>query len=474
MISGKCSDVLIMINASKGSVSSISRSRPPRPGGFSSQRLTPGFYGRPPCTSDRTSYKMTSASSLSHHLKFPQGNSGSNLRLTRAAVMRSFSSFVSLAILLSCATARPCTQYVYPSESYSVAESTSSMPSSFQSLSTSSVATQGQRPHPPPSTLSTTSPSTSTAPVTCSGDLTKFTYFGVNEAGAEFGNTNIPGTLGTDYIFPEERCAFGYFVDLGFNFFRVPFLMERLVSPATGITGELDEDYFGLLNDTVNYITSKGASVAIEPHNFMIYDGSTLSSASEYVALWTNLANEYVSNPNVIFDLMNEPHDIAATTVAEMMQAGIDGVRSTGATQLILVEGTSWTTSGNSDAFATITDTLDNTAIEMHQYLDSDGSGTSETCVSSTIGAERIADATAWLQETGFKGFLGEIGAGSNDDCIAAVYGTMCAMQQAGGSWIGAAYWAAGPWWGDYFQSIEPPSGASVSEMLPQALEPFL
>ncbi len=142
MISGKCSDVLIMINASKGSVSSISRSRPPRPGGFSSQRLTPGFYGRPPCTSDRTSYKMTSASSLSHHLKFPQGNSGSNLRLTRAAVMRSFSSFVSLAILLSCATARPCTQYVYPSESYSVAESTSSMPSSFQSLSTSSVATQ--------------------------------------------------------------------------------------------------------------------------------------------------------------------------------------------------------------------------------------------------------------------------------------------------------------------------------------------
>ncbi len=25
--------------------------------------------------------------------------------------------------------------------------------------------------------------------------------------------------------------------------------MERLVSPATGITGEFDEDYFGLLND---------------------------------------------------------------------------------------------------------------------------------------------------------------------------------------------------------------------------------
>lgn len=51
---------------------------------------------------------------------------------------------------------------------------------------------------------------------------------------------------------------------------------------------------------------------------------------------------------------------------------------------------------------------------EMHQYLDSDGSGTSPTCVSPTIGAERLQDATQWLQQNNLKGFLGEIGAGSN------------------------------------------------------------
>ena len=50
----------------------------------------------------------------------------------------------------------------------------------------------------------------------------------------------------------------------------------------------------------------------------------------------------------------------------------------------------------------------------MHQYLDSDGSGTSATCVSSTIGVDRITAATNWLKQNGFKGFLGEIGAGSN------------------------------------------------------------
>lgn len=121
------------------------------------------------------------------------------------------------------------------------------------------------------------------------------------------------------------------------------------------------------------------------------------------------------------------------------MQAAVNAIRAGGATsQLIMVEGTSWTgawsecnlsifstsshplstlawlTSGNSDAFGALTDPSNNIAIEMHQYLDSDGSGTSATCVSSTIGVERITDATNWLKANNLKGFLGEIGAGSN------------------------------------------------------------
>ena len=84
----------------------------------------------------------------------------------------------------------------------------------------------------------------------------------------------------------------------------------------------------------------------------------------------------------------------------------------------------------------------------MHQYLDSDGSGTSETCVSSTIGAERLQAATQWLQANNLKGLLGEIGAGSNAACISAVQGALCEMQQSS-VWLGALWWAAGPWWGD-------------------------
>jgi endoglucanase len=32
--------------------------------------------------------------------------------------------------------------------------------------------------------------------------VSKFQFFGVNESGPEFGNTNFPGVKGTDYVWP--------------------------------------------------------------------------------------------------------------------------------------------------------------------------------------------------------------------------------------------------------------------------------
>ncbi|KAI0259894.1 glycoside hydrolase superfamily [Gloeopeniophorella convolvens] len=334
-------------------------------------------------------------------------------------------------------------------------------------------------------TGSTTPSSTSSAPTgptnsLCSGSLTKFTHFGVSESGAEFGNTVIPGVLGTDYTWPSPS-SIDFFVENGFNTFRIPFLMERLSPPATGLTGPFDSTYLSGLTTIVNYITGKGAFALIDPHNYMIYNNAPISDTATFQTWWTSLANEFKSNPNVMFDVMNEPNGIPASTAFALNQAAVNGIRASGATeQLILVEGTSWTgawtwttSSGNSEVFGAIQDPNNNLAIEMHQYLDSDGSGTNATCVSPTIGAERLADATTWLQQNNLKGFLGEIGAGSNQDCITAVQGALCSMQQSG-VWIGALWWAAGPWWGDYFTSIEPPDGPIVAEVLPQALEPFL
>ncbi|KAG8823604.1 hypothetical protein FRC17_009289 [Serendipita sp. 399] len=192
-----------------------------------------------------------------------------------------------------------------------------------------------------------------------------------------------------------------------------------------------------------------------------------------------NLAAEFINDDHVIFDLNNEPWGIPATDAAALMQAGINGIRSIGATQTIFVQGTSWTgawtweSSGNAAAFKPISDPLNNTFLEMHQYFDTDGSGTNATCVSPTVGVERLTATTNWLKANGMKALLGEVGTGSNDGCITAVRDALCYMQQSG-VWVGAAWWAAGPWWGNYFQSIEPPNGAAVARILPEALLPFV
>ena len=102
----------------------------------------------------------------------------------------------------------------------------------------------------------------------------------------------------------------------------------------------------------------------------MIYNGATITSTSAFQAWWQKLATEFKSDSHVVFDLQNEPHDIPAATVFDLMQAGVNGVRAAGATsQLILVEGTSWTgawtwvSSGNSAVFGAIKDPNNNVAI---------------------------------------------------------------------------------------------------------------
>lgn len=148
--------------------------------------------------------------------------------------------------------------------------------------------------------------------------------------------------------------------------------------------------------------------------------------------------------------------------VVNLNQAAIEGIRSAGATsQYIFVEGNSWTGAWTwtdiNDNMKTLTDPQDKIVYEMHQYLDSDGSGKTDSCVSKTIGKERVKSATQWLKDNNKKGFLGEFAGGANDKCEAAVKGMLEYLQENSQVWMGASWWAAGPWW----QGETPPSGLS-------------
>jgi hypothetical protein len=103
-----------------------------------------------------------------------------------------------------------------------------------------------------------------------------------------------------------------------------------------------------------------------------------------------------------------------------------------------------------------IVDPLDNYAIELHQYLDADFSGTTSSCVSQTIGAEKLVGVTNWLRAQGLQAFLGEFGVANNAMCLKALDTLLDYIDANAETWLGWTYWAAGPWWGDYRYSIEP------------------
>jgi endoglucanase len=249
--------------------------------------------------------------------------------------------------------------------------------------------------------------------------------------------------------------------------------MERL-TPNT-LTGPFDPLYLGNLTQQIDYITSKGAYAMVQPHNYGRFYGNIITDTSGFQTWWKNVAAVYKSNPLVVFDVNNEFHDMDQTLVFNLNQVAITGIRSAGATsQYITPEGNSWTgawtwvSSGNAASLVKLKDPNNKLVFQMHQYLDTDGSGTSANCVSSSIFKERLLAATKWLKESGNKGVIGEFAAGNNKQCIDALKDGLSHLQQNGDVWMGAIWWAAGPWWGDYIYNMEPSSAnAAWTTILP-------
>lgn len=299
-------------------------------------------------------------------------------------------------------------------------------------------------------------------------------YAGVNLSGAEFGY-NVPGTYGIDYIYPTH-AEVDYFVGKGMNIIRLPFLWERLQGSQFSNFDSLE---LARLDDFVNYATSKGAMVILDPHNFARYYGTVIGDpsvpASAFADLWSRLASRYKNNSRVIFGLVNEPNTMSTEQWLADANAAISAIRSAGATNIIFVPGNAWSGAftwydnwygtPNSTVMLGIVDSGNNYAVEVHQYLDSDGSGTSSTCISSTIGSQRLQAFTGWLRQNGKRGFLGEFAGARNATCYAALDDMLTYIDNNSDVWLGWTYWSAGPWWDEYMFTLEPKNGQDRPQM---------
>ena len=246
---------------------------------------------------------------------------------------------------------------------------------------------------------------------------------------------------------------------------RLPFLWER-IQPTQ--SGALDAAELGRLDDVVSYATGKGLKIEIELHDYGYGFGGLIGTQTpnaSFADVWGKLAGHFTSNPGVIFGLMNEPHVQSAADWLVSANAAIAAIRSAGALQEILVPGTgwdgawSWTLADTNNATVIgpgVVDPGHNFAFEVHQYLDSDSSGTHPGVVSPTIGVERLTAITQWAEANHQRLFLGEVGVDQQPISLQALDNMLTYIKQHTDVWSGVTYWAGGPWWGPYMFSIEP------------------
>jgi endoglucanase len=288
---------------------------------------------------------------------------------------------------------------------------------------------------------------------------------GINLPSAVFGS----GLYGRDYIYPGQD-SIDYFWKNGFNLIRLGFRWENL---QPSLQAPLSADELSHIDEAINVATGRGLYVAIEPHNFGRYFGQAIGvdlPVEVFADLWTRLAEQYKDNPQVIFDLINEPNEMPIEAIKELSQAAITAIRFAGAQNLILVEGNHWSGArfwldSGSDVLAQLSDPVGNIMLSPHQYLDADDSGTNPECVSTSVGVERLQQITEWARSVRVPLFLGEFGASANEVCRAAVEGMLDYIRTNSDVWAGWAWWAGGPGWGFYFSSLEPVNGVDRPQM---------
>ncbi|MGI4791641.1 MAG: glycoside hydrolase family 5 protein [Janthinobacterium lividum] len=305
------------------------------------------------------------------------------------------------------------------------------------------------------------------------GAIKPLPFTGVNISGGEFDDRQqgAGSVFGTNYVYPSTG-EMDYFAGKGVNIIRFPFHWPDL-QPV--LNQPLSAAVLGRIKAVVAAATERGQVVILDLHDYARYNGKLIGgpeiSDAAFADFWGRTAAEFKGNQNVWFGLVNEPHDMPNAQWLSAANAAIAAIRKSGANNLILVPGIAWTgahdwvSSGNGATMLGVVDPKRHYIYEVHQYLDSDNSGSHPEAVSATIGSERLQDFTLWARQHHQRGFLGEFGAADNPTALAAADDMLRFMEKNRDVWVGYTWWAAGAWWGDYMFTVEPKTGQDRPQM---------
>lgn len=289
---------------------------------------------------------------------------------------------------------------------------------------------------------------------------------GVNIAGFDFG-TDITGTANLINVNPPLTTLGGsdgagqmthFFKKDGLNVFRLPVSWQFLINSNVLLGGRAGngtmspnmimptppkngtaprpskENFINILdaNNVVKYDQLVQACLAtrakyiIDIHNYACFNDEIIGQGgptnAQFADLWAQIATMYKAEPNIIFGLMNEPHNILDMPIwADTVQAAVTAIRQAGAiTQMILLPGNNFTSAqtfvsngsaGNLSRVHNLDGSNTSLIFDVHKYLDSDNSGTHTECTSNHI-ADTFMPLAMFLKANNRMAFLTETGVG--------------------------------------------------------------
>ncbi|KAK4550439.1 hypothetical protein LTR36_000017 [Oleoguttula mirabilis] len=418
-----------------------------------------GWTGATTCVSG-----YTCTVSNSYYSQCIQGGSSTSAAVPSSTVAKS--TVISTITIKSSSTAAATSTKAVVTSTKAVVTSTKAV------VSTSKAATSTAVVASVVSTVATTAKVATTVASSASSASTGLvSYAGVNIAGFDFGcgtdgtcstaSTDNPGTAGI--------AQMKHFVtDDGLNAFRLPVSWQYLVNNVLG--GTLDTTAIAAYDTLVQGCLSAGAAMCIiDIHNYARWNGAIIGQGgptnAQFASLWSQIATKYASNSKVTFGIMNEPHDVDITEWAATVQAAVTAIRQAGATtQKILLPGNDYTSgaqfisNGSGAALITVVNldgSTTNLIFDVHQYLDSDNSGTNAACATNNVAS--FTTLGQWLRTNSRKAMLTETGGGATDStCLTDVCQELALLNTYSDVFLGWTGWAAGMFATSYVLSETP------------------
>lgn len=239
------------------------------------------------------------------------------------------------------------------------------------------------------------------------------------------------------------------------------------------------KNYKTTVQTAVQQATAAGLYVILDlhwtaPKNYCPLGQNPMADADNSVTFWTSLATAYKGDPNVIFELFNEPYFYWLTanetewnvlmkggTITKYVSAGtnsyettyswqsagmqqlVDAVRATGATNVVLVSGVSWSQDLSQWAANKPTDSANQLAAVWHAYPNSSTVGNAQAALPKYGSV-----AYTWTQSVlaaGYPVVTTEFGDNNATGTVGSPFASNLLpwLDKAGGSYLG---WTWNAW----------------------------